>query len=76
MKNPDLHAYVLGELTETERREAEQFIASNPEAGLEVERLRLVTACMRSVAEEEPARRIHFVYDKLLDPLLFAHFGD
>ena len=72
MKNPDLNAYVLGELTEAERKEAEQFIASDPEAGLEVERLRLVTACMRSVAEEEPPRRIAFVSDKVFEPSWFA----
>lgn len=72
MKNPDLHAYVLGELTEAERKEAELFIASDPEAGLEVERLRLVTACMRSVAEEEPSRRIAFVSDKVFEPSWFA----
>ncbi|HUQ91338.1 MAG TPA: hypothetical protein VM120_06635 [Bryobacteraceae bacterium] len=65
---PDLHAYVFGELSEAERQPVERYLASNPDAAAEVERLSLVTASLRRLPEEEPPRRIAFVSDKVFEP--------
>jgi anti-sigma factor RsiW len=68
MTNPHLEAYVLGELPKAERIEVERYLASNPEAALEVERLRIVTTALQRLPEEEPPRRIAFVSDKVFEP--------
>jgi anti-sigma factor RsiW len=68
MTNPQLEAYVLGELPKAERIEVERYLASNPEAALEVERLRIVTTALQRLPEEEPPRRIAFVSDKVFEP--------
>ncbi|MBI4905261.1 MAG: hypothetical protein HY820_16625 [Acidobacteria bacterium] len=65
---PDLQGYALGELSEVERGKVEQYLAANPAAALEVERLGLVTAALRRMPEEEPPRRIAFVSDKVFLP--------
>ncbi|MBI3682410.1 MAG: hypothetical protein HY235_18680 [Acidobacteria bacterium] len=66
--NPDLEAYVLGELAEPERKRMEQYLAANGEAAAEVERLRLVISAVKRLPEEEPPRRIAFVSDKVFEP--------
>jgi hypothetical protein len=71
---PDLEAYVLGELAEPERRLAEQYVASNQEAAIEVERLRAVLTSLRALPEEEPPRRIAFVSDKVFEPKWYQAF--
>lgn len=71
---PELQAYALGEATEAERREAELYLASHPEAVLEVERLQLVAAALRRLPEEEPPRRIAFVSDKVFEPKWFKRW--
>ncbi|MBL8233047.1 MAG: hypothetical protein JNL98_31405 [Bryobacterales bacterium] len=68
LPNADLHGYVLGELSATERLQVEQLIASDPEVALEVERLQLTHTVLRRLPEEEPPRRIAFVSDKVFEP--------
>ena len=68
MTNPRLEAYVWGELPQAERVEVEQYLASHPEAALEVERLQIVTTALQRLPEEEPPRRIAFVSDKVFEP--------
>ncbi len=65
---PDVQGYVLGELGEAERRAVEQYLAANPEAAMEAERLRAVTMALKRLPEEEPPRRIAFVSDKVFEP--------
>lgn len=65
---PDVHAYVLGELGESERRAAEQFLAANPEAAAEAERLQSVAFALQRLPQEEPPHRIAFVSDKVFEP--------
>jgi anti-sigma factor RsiW len=51
----DLHAYVDGQADETLRRQIEAYLASNPEAASEVERLRLESQRLRAALENTPA---------------------
>jgi anti-sigma factor RsiW len=74
MKAPDLEAYVLGELTDTERVQVERHLAAHPEAAAEVERLQVVTGALRRLPEEEPPRRIAFVSDKVFEPNWLKRF--
>jgi len=76
MTNPQLEAYVLGELPEAERLEVDRYLASNPEAALEVERLRIVTTALQRLPEEEPPRRIAFVSDKVFEPKWYQRLWD
>jgi anti-sigma factor RsiW len=68
MNQPDLNAYVLGETPETDRQPIEAYLAGNPAAALEVERLEATLAALRQVPDEEPVRRIAFVSDKVFEP--------
>lgn len=65
---PDVHAYVLGELGDAERRAAEQYLAANPDAAAEAERLSALTFALKRLPEEEPPHRIAFVSDKVFEP--------
>ncbi len=65
---PDVHAYVLGELGPTERRAAEQYLAANPDAAAEAERLSALTFALKRIPEQEPPHRIAFVSDKVFEP--------
>ncbi len=71
---PDLQGYALGELPEGECRKVDQYLAANPAAALEVERLGMVTAALRRMPEEEPPHRIAFVSDKVFEPGLWQRF--
>ena len=74
MMKPDLTAYVLGELAEAERVQADRYLASNADAAAEVERLRLVVSGLKRLPEEEPPRRIAFVSDKVFEPKWHQRF--
>ncbi|RXZ38717.1 anti-sigma factor [Oxalobacteraceae bacterium CAVE-383] len=54
----DLHAYVDGRADETLHRQIEAYLASNPEAASEVERLRLERQRLRAALENMPASAI------------------
>jgi anti-sigma factor RsiW len=74
MNHPDFEAYILGELSPAQRQEVEHYIASNPDAAVEIERLRLVVSALHNLAEEEPPRRIGFVSDKVFEPKWYQRF--
>lgn len=65
---PDLHGYVLGELSEAERRQVEQAASADAECAADLERLLLTRTALRHLPEEEPLRRIAFVSDKVFEP--------
>lgn len=67
-QKPDLHGYVLGELSGAERKEIEQLLSTDAQLALEVERLRLTHNALRRLPDEEPPRRIAFVSDKVFEP--------
>jgi hypothetical protein len=64
----DLKAYSLGEATKAERKAVEGHAASCAECSAELESLGTLQVAMRSWADEEPARRIAFVSDKVFEP--------
>lgn len=68
MSQPDLNAYVFGELPESERAAVEAWLSRDAGAALEVERLRTTLGALRSLPAEEPPRRIAFVSDKVFEP--------
>lgn len=72
--NPDVHAYVLGELNEAGRKAVEQQLGADPEAAAEAARLEMVTRALRSLPDEEPPRRIAFVSDKVFEPNWWQRF--
>jgi len=64
----DLKAFSLGESAGQERRQVEEHLAGCSECREEVERLRLTTSALLSVADEEIPQRIAFVSDKVFEP--------
>jgi|SRR5581483_12445269 len=64
----DLKAYALGELDQREARDAAAHARTCAECGAELERLQLTQRALLSLREEEPARRIAFVSDKVFEP--------
>lgn len=68
MTQEELQAYILGELSASQREAAEQYLATHPEAALEAERLAIVASALKRLPEEEPPRRIAFVSDKVFEP--------
>lgn len=66
--NFDLTGYLLGEISEGERREVRDHAATCGSCAGELERLRLTHAAMLTLGEEEMPRRIAFVSDKVFEP--------
>jgi len=64
----DWKAYVLGELAESERRQAEEHKRSCAVCREEVERLHATRSALLSLPQEEIPRRISFVSDKVFEP--------
>lgn len=64
----DLKAYVLGEMTEPERREIEGHTGTCAGCREELARLRLTQDALLALREEEVPRRIAFVSDKVFEP--------
>lgn len=64
----DWKGFVLGEIPETERGEAEAHLAGCEACREEVERLRVTEAALLAVADEEIPQRIAFVSDKVFEP--------
>lgn len=70
----DLNAYALGEATPAERVAAAAYLASNPEAREEFQRLQFALTALGSVREEEIPRRIAFVSDPVFEPSVWQRF--
>lgn len=64
----DLKGYLLGELAEAERRQVADHLGGCSGCREELERLRLTTAALGKLAEEEMPYRIAFVSDKIFEP--------
>jgi anti-sigma factor RsiW len=64
----NLSDYLLEELPEPERRQMEAHVKSCSPCQEELARLRIVSAALRSVPEEEIPQRIAFVSDKIFEP--------
>ncbi len=64
----DLKSYLLGELSEPERRLLENHLDLCSDCGDELEKLRSTQAALRSLPQEEPPHRIAFVSDKIFKP--------
>ncbi|MFB3776184.1 MAG: anti-sigma factor [Bryobacteraceae bacterium] len=70
----DLKGYLLGEVTEAERRAVEGHLRGCRECGEELARLKVTEAALRSLPEEEIPHRIAFVSDKVFEPGGWAWF--
>lgn len=64
----DLNDYFLEELAPAEARQVETHVKQCAGCREELDRLRIMGAALRSVAEEEIPQRIAFVSDKIFEP--------
>lgn len=64
----DLKDFFFGELKEPQRAEVSAHLEACAVCREELERLRLTQAALRSLADEEPPRRIAFVSDRVFEP--------
>lgn len=64
----DLKGYLLGEITEQERRAVEGHLNGCRECGEGLAKLRVAEAALRSVPEVEMPRKLAFVSDKVFEP--------
>jgi anti-sigma factor RsiW len=64
----DLNDYYLDELAGPQQRQVEAHVKTCPPCREELDRLRVMGAALRSVAEEEIPQRIAFVSDKIFEP--------
>jgi anti-sigma factor RsiW len=64
----DLNDYFLQELPGREQRQVEAHVKSCEPCREELDRLRIMGAALRSVADEEIPQRIAFVSDKIFEP--------
>lgn len=70
----DWKAYILEELTPSDREGYERHLASCPECAGEAGELRLTLVALRRLPEMEPPRRISFVADPVLQPSWWQRF--
>jgi anti-sigma factor RsiW len=63
-----LNDYFLQELPEPQQRQVEAHVKKCGACGEELDRLRIMGAALRSVADEEIPQRIAFVSDKIFEP--------
>ena len=64
----DLNDYFLEELSPAESRQVETHVKKCAACREELDRLRIMGAALRSVADEEIPQRIAFVSDKIFEP--------
>lgn len=64
----DLNDYYLDELAGPQQRQVEAHVKTCAPCREELDRLRVMGAALRSVAEEEIPQRIAFVSDKIFEP--------
>lgn len=69
-----LRDYALGELPADRRPELEQHLGICAECTLELDRLRLTTAALRTLPDREIPQRIAFVSDKVFEPSPVSRF--
>jgi len=70
-----LRDYVFDEqLSQTERRTMEQHLAGCGACVVELDRLRLTTAALRTLPDREIPQRIAFVSDRVFEPSAFRRF--
>jgi len=69
-----LQDYVFDELPHGEREAIEQHVAACSECALELDRLRMTTAALRTLPDREIPQRIAFVSDKVFEPSWFHRF--
>ncbi len=70
----DWKAYALGELTASERREAEAHAPGCEGCKSELAQVRLTVDTLAALREEEVPRRIAFVSDKVFEPRWWQTF--
>jgi anti-sigma factor RsiW len=68
LKASDLKAYVVGELTRSERGGVEDHVRGCQSCREELDRLNLTRSALASLEEEEIPRRIAFVSDRVFEP--------
>jgi|ERR1019366_4948180 anti-sigma factor RsiW len=66
--------YAFDELPASERKAVEQHVAQCSECTLELDRLQMTSAALRSLPDREIPQRIAFVSDKVFEPSWFARF--
>src|ERR1700761_5696368 len=69
-----LRDYAFDELPAAERRDMEQHLAGCSECVLELDRLRVTTAALRTLEDREIPQRIAFVSDRVFEPSAFRRF--
>ncbi len=69
-----LRDYAFDELSHSEREAIEQHVAACGECALELDRLRVTTAALRSLPDREIPQRIAFVSDRVFEPNWFRRF--
>lgn len=69
-----LRDYAFDELPHSEREAIEQHVAGCGECALELDRLRVTTAALRSLPDREIPQRIAFVSDRVFEPNWFRRF--
>jgi len=70
----DLRDYAFDELPVAERPAVEQHLAVCGECATELERLRVTTTALRTLADREIPQRIAFVSDRIFEPNWFRRF--
>src|SRR5207248_5009280 len=69
-----LRDYAYEELAADERRGMEQHLAGCAECALELDRLRITTAALRTLPDREIPQRIAFVSDRVFEPSPFSRW--
>lgn len=69
-----LRDYAFDELPHSEREAVEQHVAACGECALELDRLRVTRAALRSLPDREIPQRIAFVSDRVFEPNWFRRF--
>src|SRR5580692_1679316 len=69
-----LRDYAFGELPADRQPELEQHLGVCGECTLELDRLRLTTAALRTLPDREIPQRIAFVSDRVFEPSAFRRF--
>jgi anti-sigma factor RsiW len=69
-----LRDYAFDELAGNERRAMDEHIATCGDCAVELDRLRLTTAALRTLPDREIPQRIAFVSDRVFEPSAFARF--
>src|SRR6202050_2087717 len=64
----DLRAYAVGEIAADQQPALEQHLAACGDCALELDRLRLTTAALRTLPERDVPQRIAFVSGKVFEP--------